>query len=140
MVNCLCELFKGKINIIQDCLVLDCRKSSSLEMRKLKEFLRDMKQKFQQVIIIKPTFIESICLLIQISMFQSTPLYPCLCEPVMSKLLPALRKKHEDPFMEKAALMERIEQEACPGQDTTVVAKVVEFLNDSGAVRQPATD
>ena len=70
-------------------------------------------------------------------MFQSAPLYPRLCQPVVSKLLPSLRKKQEDPFMEKATLMERIEQEACPGQEK-VVEKVVDFLDDSGEVRRLA--
>ena len=68
-------------------------------------------------------------------MFQSAPLYPRLCQPVVSKLLPSLRKKLEDPFMELATLMERIEQEACPGQDKEVVVKVVDFLDHSGEVR-----
>ena len=55
-------------------------------------------------------------------MFQSAPLYPRLCQPVVSQLLPALRKKQEeDPFMEKTTLMERIEQEACPGQEKEIV-------------------
>ena len=69
---------------------------------------------------------------------QSAPLYPRLCQPVVSKLLPSLRKKQEDPFMEKATLMERIEQEACPGQEKKVVEKVVDFLDDSGEVRRRA--
>ena len=52
-------------------------------------------------------------------MFQSAPLYPRLCQPVVSKLLPSLRKKQEDPFMEKATLMEiagsmsRTREEGC---------------------------
>ena len=53
----------------------------------------------------------------------------------MSKLLPSLRKKQEDPFMETATLMERIEQEACPGQEKEVLEKVVGFLDESGEVR-----
>ena len=56
----------------------------------------------------------------------------------MSKLLPSLRKKQEDPFMEMATLMEKIEQEACPGQEKEVVEKVVDFLDQSGEVRQVA--
>ena len=40
--------------------------------------------------------------------------------------------------MEKATLMERIEQEACPGQEKKVVEKVVDFLDDSGEVRRLA--
>ena len=60
----------------------------------------------------------------------------------MSKLLPSLRKKQEDPFMETATLMEKIEQEACPGQEKKVVEKVVEkvvgFLDESGEVRRLA--
>ena len=50
VVDYIRELFKGMINIIQHCLVLDCRKCSSPEMRKLKRFLRDMKQQLKQVI------------------------------------------------------------------------------------------
>ena len=69
-------------------------------------------------------------------MFQSAPLYSRLCQPVVSKLLPSLRKKQEDPFMEKVMLMEMIEQEACPGQEKKVVEKVVDFLDDSGEVRR----
>ena len=71
-------------------------------------------------------------------MFQSAPLYPRLCQPVVSKMLPLLRKKQEDPFMEKATLMERIDQEACPGQGKKFVEKVVDFLDDSGEVRRRA--
>ena len=71
-------------------------------------------------------------------MFQSAPLYPRLCQPVMSQLLPSLRKKQEDPFTEKATLMEMIEQKACPGQEKKIVEKVVDFLNDSGEVRRLA--
>ncbi|XP_062499994.1 uncharacterized protein LOC134177236 isoform X2 [Corticium candelabrum] len=106
------ELFKGKINIIEVCFVLDCRRSRSPEMKQLKKVLCDVKQQLQ----------------------QSAPLYPRLCQPVVSKLLPSLRKKQEDPFMEKATLMERIEQEACPGQKKKVVEKVVDFLDDSGEI------
>ena len=69
-------------------------------------------------------------------MLQSAPLYPRLCQPVVSKLLPSLREKQEDPFMETATLMEKIEQEACPGQEKNVVEKVVGFLDESGEVRR----
>ncbi|XP_062505439.1 death-associated protein kinase 1-like isoform X3 [Corticium candelabrum] len=106
------ELFKGKINIIEVCFVLDCRRSRSPEMKQLKKVLCDVKQQLQ----------------------QSAPLYPRLCKPVVSKLLPSLRKKEKDPFMKKATLMERIEQEACPGQEKKVVQKVVDFLDDSGEI------
>ncbi|XP_062499311.1 uncharacterized protein LOC134176668 isoform X6 [Corticium candelabrum] len=112
VVDYMRELFKGKINIIEDCFVLDCRKSRSREMKQLKKVLCDVKQQFQ----------------------LSAPLYPRLCQPVVSKLLPSLRNKQEDPFMEKATLMERIEQEACPGQEKKVVEKVVDFLDDSGEI------
>ncbi|XP_062500187.1 death-associated protein kinase 1-like [Corticium candelabrum] len=112
VVNDMRELFKGKINIIEVCFVLDCRRSRSPEMKQLKKVLCDVKQQLQ----------------------QSAPLYPRLCQPVVSKLLPSLRKKQEDPFMEKATLMERIEQEACPGQEKKVVEKVVDFLDDSGEI------
>ncbi|XP_062499437.1 death-associated protein kinase 1-like isoform X2 [Corticium candelabrum] len=112
VVDYIRELFEGKINIVEYCIVLDCRKSSSSEMKQLKTFLCDVKQKFQ----------------------QSAPLYPRLCQPVMSQLLPSLRKKQEDPFTEKATLMEMIEQKACPGQEKKIVEKVVDFLNDSGEI------
>ncbi|XP_062505696.1 uncharacterized protein LOC134182316 isoform X2 [Corticium candelabrum] len=106
------ELFEGKINIIEVCFVLDCRRSRTPEMKQLKKVLCDVKQQLQ----------------------QSAPLYPRLCKPVVFNLLPSLRKKEEDPFMEKATLMERIEQEACPGQEKKVVEKVVDFLDDSGEI------
>ena len=51
VVDYIRELFKGKINIIQECLVIDCRRSSSPEMRKLRRVLRGVKQQLQQVII-----------------------------------------------------------------------------------------
>ena len=44
------ELFKGKINIIEVCFVLDCRRSRSAEMKELKKVLCDVKQQLQQVI------------------------------------------------------------------------------------------
>ena len=44
------ELFKGKINIIEDCFVLDCRRSRSPEMKQLKKVLCNVKQQLQQVI------------------------------------------------------------------------------------------
>ncbi|XP_062508328.1 uncharacterized protein LOC134184604 [Corticium candelabrum] len=112
VVDYICDLFKGKINIIQECLVIDCRQSKSPEMKQLKKLLRGIKQQLE----------------------ESAPLYPRLCQPVVSKLLPSLRKKQEDPFMETATLMERIEQEACPGQEKEVVEKVVGFLDESGEI------
>ncbi|XP_062514456.1 uncharacterized protein LOC134190042 isoform X2 [Corticium candelabrum] len=112
VVDFICELFIGKINIIEDCLVLDCRKSDSPEMRQLKNLFCNVKQRIQ----------------------QSAPLYPRLCQPVVSKLLPALRKTQKDPFMETETLMERIEQEACPGQEKKVIEKVVGFLEESGEI------
>ena len=51
VVDYMRELFKGKINIIQHCLVLDCRKSLSPEMKQLRKCLHDTKQQLQQVII-----------------------------------------------------------------------------------------
>ena len=50
VVNRMCELFKGKINIIEVCFVLDCRRSRSPEMKELKKVLCDVKQQLQQVI------------------------------------------------------------------------------------------
>ena len=44
------ELFKGKINIIEVCLVLDCRQSKSPEMKQLRKWLRGFKQQLQEVI------------------------------------------------------------------------------------------
>ncbi|XP_062506502.1 death-associated protein kinase 1-like isoform X3 [Corticium candelabrum] len=112
VLDCIRELFKGMINIIQECLVIDCRRSSSPEMEQLRKLLRGVKQQLE----------------------ESAPLYPRLCQPVVSKLLPSLRKKQKDPFMEKATLMEKIEQEACPGQEKKVVEKVVGFLDHSGEI------
>ena len=51
VVDYIRELFKGKINIIQECLVIDCRQSKSSEMKQLKKLLRDLKHELQQVII-----------------------------------------------------------------------------------------
>ena len=45
------ELFKGKINIIEDCFVLDCRRSWTSEIQQLKVVLCDVKKKLQQVIM-----------------------------------------------------------------------------------------
>ncbi|XP_062505761.1 death-associated protein kinase 1-like isoform X2 [Corticium candelabrum] len=112
VVDYIRELFKGKINIIQECLVIDCRRSKSPEMKQLKKLLSGIKQQLE----------------------ESAPLYPRLCQPVVSKLLPSLRKKQEDPFMETATLMKMIEQEACPGQEKEVVEKVVDFLDHSGEI------
>ncbi|XP_062508712.1 death-associated protein kinase 1-like isoform X2 [Corticium candelabrum] len=106
------DLFKGLINIIQECLVIDCRQSKSPEMKQLKKLLRGFKQQLE----------------------ESAPLYPRLCQPVVSKLLPSLRKKQEDQFMETETLMKMIEQEACPGQEKEVVEKVVDFLDQSGEI------
>ena len=47
----LSEVFKGKINIIEDCIILDCRKSSSPQLRILKEILLEFKLQFQKVSI-----------------------------------------------------------------------------------------
>ena len=51
VVDFICELFIGQINIIEDCLVLDCRKSDSPEMRQLENLFCNVKQRIQQVII-----------------------------------------------------------------------------------------
>ena len=51
VVMYLYEMFKGKINIIADCIILDCRKSSSPQLRHLKEILLYFKQQFQKVSI-----------------------------------------------------------------------------------------
>ena len=51
VVDYIRELFKGKINIIQECLVIDCRQSKSPEMKQLRKLLHDMKEHLQQVII-----------------------------------------------------------------------------------------
>ncbi|XP_062518730.1 uncharacterized protein LOC134193894 [Corticium candelabrum] len=112
VVDYIRELFKGKINIIQECLVIDCRQSKPPEMNQLTKLLRGIKQQLE----------------------ESAPLYPRLCQPVESKLLRSLRNKQEYPFIETATLMERIEQEACPGQEKKVVEKVVGFLDESGEI------
>ena len=85
--------------------------------------------------MIKTNSVGLVYLLIQIFMLQSAPLYSRLCQPVESKLLRSLRNKQEYPFIETATLMERIEKEACPGQEKKVVEKVVGFLDESGEVR-----
>ena len=51
VVDYMRELFKGKINIIEQCLVLDCRHSKSPEMGKVRVCLHDVKQQLQQVIV-----------------------------------------------------------------------------------------
>ena len=66
--------------------------------------------------------------------WQSGILYPRLCEPVTRRLLPALRKKQQDPFIEEEELVSTIEREECPGQDKEVIHKVVDFLDESGEV------
>ena len=45
------ELFKGKINIIEVCFVLDCRRSWTSEIQQLKKVLCDVKKRLQQVIM-----------------------------------------------------------------------------------------
>ena len=45
------ELFKGKINIIEVCFVLDCRRSWTSEIQQLKKLLCDVKKTLQQVIM-----------------------------------------------------------------------------------------
>ena len=50
VVDYIRELFKGKINIIQECLVIDCRQSKSPEMKQLRKLLRGIKQQLEEVI------------------------------------------------------------------------------------------
>jgi hypothetical protein len=54
---------------------------------------------------------------------------------VISRLLPSLRRKEEDPFMEKKALVLKIQLKKCPELDSAVLDKVVEFLDETGEVR-----
>ena len=49
VVKHLRDVFKGKIHIVQECFVLDCRRRNSPEMRQLREVLCDVKTKLQQV-------------------------------------------------------------------------------------------
>ena len=51
VVNRIRDLFKGKINIIEDCFVLDCMRSWTSEMQQLKVVLCDVKKKLLQVIM-----------------------------------------------------------------------------------------
>ena len=69
-----------------------------------------------------------------LSFWQSGIRYPRLCEPVTRRLLPALRKKQQDPFIEEEELVSTIEREECPGQHKEVIHKVVDFLDESGEV------
>ena len=62
---------------------------------------------------------------------QSAVPHPRLCIPVTSRLLPTLRTTSEEPFMEVEDLTSTIEKE-CPGQDETVIQKVVNFLDETG--------
>ena len=50
VLDCIRELFKGMINIIQECLVIDCRSSSSPEMEQLRKLLRGVKLQLEEVI------------------------------------------------------------------------------------------
>jgi hypothetical protein len=54
-----------------------------------------------------------------------------LCEPVTDRLLPALQKKQEEPFMETDELVGEIEKKECPGQERQVLDKAVDFLDDT---------
>ena len=51
LVNHIRDLFKGKINILEDCFVLDCRRSWTSEIQQLKVVLCDVKKKLLQVIM-----------------------------------------------------------------------------------------
>ena len=79
VVDYIRELFKGKINIIQECLVIDCRRSSSPEMRKLRRVLRGVKQQLQQVII-------RLILLDFINLLSNSDIYVTVCFSVSSSL------------------------------------------------------
>ncbi|XP_062520090.1 putative ankyrin repeat protein RF_0381 [Corticium candelabrum] len=79
VVDYIRELFKGKINIIQECLVIDCRRSSSPEMRRLKRVLRGVKQQLQQVII-------RLILLDLINVLANSDIYVTVCSTVSSSL------------------------------------------------------
>ena len=45
----LSDVFKGKINILEEYFLLDCRKSWSPEMKKLRRFLKQVRDQFMQV-------------------------------------------------------------------------------------------
>jgi hypothetical protein len=53
---------------------------------------------------------------------------------VTSRLLPDLRRKVEEPFIETETLVNEIEKRECPGQTTEVLDKVVDFLDETGEV------
>jgi hypothetical protein len=63
-----------------------------------------------------------------------------MCEPVTSNVLPALREKQEEPFMETEELVREIEmsviedEEESPGQYREVINEVVNFLDETGEV------
>jgi GTPase SAR1 family protein len=106
------DLFKGKIKIREECFLLDCRKSWSQGMQQLRQLLKQVRTEY----------------------LQSGFRYPRLCEPVTANLLPALRQKKEEPFMETEELVDVIEKEECPGQERKVVDKVVDFLDETGEI------
>jgi death-associated protein kinase len=106
-------LFDDKVKIADDSFLLDCRKSRSTEMARLRSFLKKTRHAYLQ---------------------ETTTRYPRVCAPVISRLLPSLRRKEEDPFMEKKALVLKIQLKKCPELDSAVLDKVVEFLDETGEV------
>jgi hypothetical protein len=108
------RVFDGKVTITDESFLLDCRKSRSPQMKNLRAFLEKTRRNYLQ---------------------QTTVRYPRLCEPVASRLLPDLRRKVEEPFIETETLVNEIEKRECPGQKREVLEKVVDFLDEIGEVR-----
>jgi death-associated protein kinase len=106
------NVFIGKVIIREEYFLLDCRKSWSRGMRQLRQILKKTREEYIQCGI----------------------RYPNLCEPVTNKLLPDLRDKQNEPFMETDKLVREIESKCCSGQDRAVINKVVNFLDETGEV------
>jgi death-associated protein kinase len=106
------NVFIGKVIIREEYFLLDCRKSWSRGMRQLRQILKKTREEYIQCGI----------------------RYPNLCEPVTNKLLPDLRDKQNEPFMETDKLVREIESKCCSGQDRAVINKVVNFLDETGEI------
>jgi hypothetical protein len=112
VVNQLRVMFHGQIVICEQSFLLDCRKSQSTEMKQLRWCLGEVKQQLDAAGV----------------------KYPRLCEPVVSRLLPALRRQQTKPFMEIREMVKTIEEMECPLQKVDVTERVISFLNETGEV------
>jgi death-associated protein kinase len=106
------RLFHGKVSIADDSFLLDCRKSRSPEMMKLRGFLAKTRKEYLEKTDVR---------------------YPRFYEPVTSRLLPDLRRKAEEAFMTTGTLITEIKEYL--GYHSKVLDKVVDFLDDTGEVR-----